>query len=127
MIGSLEEFKTYQLAMRLGETVWILVGNWDWFAQKSMGAQMVRAADSIAANLAESLGRYSTKEARQFCYYARGSLLETNTWVTKAFERKLLTDDQHSELQSQIVNIGRMLNSYINALSKFNDGRHSKS
>ncbi|HBK89126.1 MAG: four helix bundle protein [Cyclobacteriaceae bacterium] len=119
MIGSLQEFKTYQSAMKFGETVWKVVREWDWFARKSIGIQLVSAADSVAANLAESLGRYSTKEARQFCFYARGSLFETNSWIDKAYQRNLMNEQQHQELQEQLNNTGRMLNGYINSLGRF--------
>ncbi|HQQ96138.1 MAG TPA: four helix bundle protein [Cyclobacteriaceae bacterium] len=126
MIGSLQEFKTYQGAMRLGESVWKVVVSWDWFTRRSIGIQLVSAVDSIAANLAESLGRYSTKEARQFCFYARGSLFETNSWIDKAYQRNIMNEKEYQELQEQLNNTGRMLNGYINSLGKFESERHPK-
>jgi len=38
---------------------------------------MVRAADSIPANIAEGYGRYFYKESKQFYFYSRGSIQET--------------------------------------------------
>jgi four helix bundle protein len=49
--------------------------------------QLIKAIDSVAANLSEGFGRYFYKENRQFCYYSRGSLFETKTWLRKAFNR----------------------------------------
>jgi four helix bundle protein len=76
----------------------------------------VRAADSIAANLSEGLGRYHYKETKNYGYYSRGSLFETKTWLTKANSRKLLSDGQFQKLMSDLDIIGKMINSYINSI-----------
>ena len=94
----LEELQVYQLSMELGEKVWNIVINWDYFlkpacrqGRDTIGKQMVRAVDSVAANLSEGFGRYHYKEAKNFSYYSRGSLYETKTWLTKAYNRNLIT------------------------------------
>ena len=46
----LEEFRVYQLSMDLGEEVWNLVIKWDYLAKDTMGKQLVRSTDSVAAN-----------------------------------------------------------------------------
>ena len=70
----LEELRVYQLAMKLAEDVWDIVIKWDYFTKDAMGKQLLKAADSVAANLSEGFGRFFYKEERQFCYYSRGSL-----------------------------------------------------
>ena len=67
----LDDLQVYQLAMDIGEKVWKLVIDWDYFAKDTIGKQLVRAADSIAANLSEGFGRFYYKENKQFCYYSR--------------------------------------------------------
>ncbi|MBK8965600.1 MAG: four helix bundle protein [Saprospiraceae bacterium] len=47
---------------RLERIVWDLIVGWNSLAQKTVGEQFVRAADSIAANIAEGYGRYFFKE-----------------------------------------------------------------
>ncbi len=54
----LEEIRVYQLSMDIGERVWGIVSNWDYFAKDTVGKQWVRAMDSLAANLSEGFGRY---------------------------------------------------------------------
>ncbi len=49
----LEELKVYQLAMNVGEKVWVIVSKWDYFAKDTVGKQLVKSVDSIAANLSE--------------------------------------------------------------------------
>ena len=57
-----------------------------------MGKQLVRSADSVAANLSEGFGRFFYKENRRFCYFSRGSLYETFTWIEKAHNRGLISE-----------------------------------
>lgn len=71
MIRSLEDFRAYNSAMALGEEVWTIVAEWNYFEKDTIGKQLVRAADSIAANLSEGLGRYHFKEMKNFSYYSR--------------------------------------------------------
>jgi len=114
----LEELRVYQQSMELGEKVWILVQQWDWFSKDTIGKQMVRAVDSVAANLSEGFGRYHYREAIHFSYYSRGSLYETQTWLTKASNRKLISEEDFNIFMKEIKDIGVKLNNYINSIGK---------
>ena len=114
----LEELRVYQMAMEMGEKVWDIVIKWDYFTKDTIGKQLVRAADSVAANLSEGFGRYHFKEAKNFGYYSRGSLYETKTWLTKAQNRNLMTDDEFENFMKNIDTIGVKLNNYINSIGK---------
>jgi four helix bundle protein len=114
----LEELNVYNLSMNLGEVVWELVDKWNYFQKDTIGKQLVRAADSISANLAEGYGRFHYKENKQFCYYSRGSLFETRTWLTKAYNRKLLDKITFEKLINDIDSIGIKTNNYVNSIGK---------
>lgn len=120
MINSLEDFKTYNRAMDVGEKIWDAVAKWNYFEKDTIGKQLVRAADSIAANLSEGLGRYHLKEVKNFSYYSRGSLFETKTWLTKAKNRNLIDEIIYEQLIQELDLIGKMLNKYIGTLTKDN-------
>lgn len=62
------------------------------------------------------MGRYHYKEIKNFSYYSRGSLFETQTWLTKAHSRKLITDEQFEGFMNEITQIGKMINGYIKSL-----------
>lgn len=119
MINSLDDFKVYNLAMRLADDIWKVVDKWSYFEKDTIGKQLVRSVDSIAANLSEGLGRYHFKESKNFAYYSRGSLYETKTWLAKAQSRGLILDSQFKALASDMNLIGRMLNTYINSLDLY--------
>ncbi len=114
----LEDLQVYQLAMNIGERVWEIVLEWNYFARDTIGKQLVKAADSVAANLSEGWGRYHYKENRQFCYYSRGSLQETLTWLRKAQNRSLIDVGNFESLRKDIDITSVKLNNYISSIGK---------
>lgn len=112
----LEELKVYNQSMEIGEEIWSIVIKWDYFAKDTMGKQLVRAVDSVAANLSEGYGRYHYCESKHFAYYSRGSLYETKTWLTKAKNRKYIQDEDYKKFIGSIDTIGKMLNNYIKSI-----------
>lgn len=112
----LEDFVVYNLSMQLGEEVYSFVSEWNYFDKDTIGKQLVRAADSIVANLSEGLVRYHYKERKNFSYYSRGSLFETITWITKANNRNLIDDATHKELKTKLDTISVKLNNYIKTI-----------
>ena len=121
MITNLEDFKAHTLAVEIGEEVWSIVARWAYFEKDTVGKQLVRAVDSIAANLSEGLGRYHYREAKNFAYYSRGSLFETRTWIAKGLNRNLIDEEQASHLSSRLDTLGKMINSYIKSIGDVND------
>ncbi len=119
----IEELNVYRLSMDLGEDVWGVVSDWKYFEKDTVGKQLVRAADSIAANLSEGFGRYHYKEAKHFYYYSRGSLFETKTWITKAYNRKLITDIKYNKFRKEIKNISIKLNNFIKSVGKVSENQ----
>ncbi|MDA3879711.1 MAG: four helix bundle protein, partial [Prolixibacteraceae bacterium] len=109
----LDDLKVYQKSMTLGDLCWIIVDRWNYFQKDAFGKQLIKAVDSIAANISEGYGRFHYKENIHFNYIARGSLFETKTWIEKAKNRNLLKDDEYSQIRKDINDIGRMLNKYI--------------
>ena len=114
---NIEDLKVYELSMDVGEKVWNIVNEWGYFEKNTVGKQLVRAVDSIAANLSEGFGRYHFKEKKNFSYYSRGSLYETKTWIVKAKNRGLIIENDFSAFKKDINYIGKMLNSYIKSIS----------
>jgi four helix bundle protein len=117
----LEELKVYQLAMDIGERVWVVIDKWDYFAKDTVGKQLVKSVDSIAANLSEGYSRFHYKENKHFCYYSRGSLYETKTWFKKAYNRGLIADNDFQSLEKDIETIAYKLNNYIKSIGTKTD------
>lgn len=114
----LEELDVYNLSNELADEIWDIVVNWSYLAQDTVGKQIIRSSDSIAANIAEGYGRYFYKENRQFCFYSRGSILETKTWIKKAKKRNLITEEQFDQLFSKLETVHIKLNAYMKFIGK---------
>lgn len=114
----LEELNVYRLSMGIGEKVWSIVIKWGYFERDTIGKQLVRSIDSVAANLSEGFGRFHYKEAKNFSYYSRGSLYESKTWLTKAYNRNLITEEDNILFKQEIDTIGVKLNNYIKSIGR---------
>jgi four helix bundle protein len=114
----LEELQVYTMSMEMAEKIWTIVLEWDYFTKDTIGKQLIRAADSIAANLSEGFGRYHFKENMNFSYYSRGSLYETKTWITKSHNRGLVSDTDFEIFIHEIDTIGIKLNNYIKSIGR---------
>jgi four helix bundle protein len=125
MSKSLNDLEIYREAMRLGEIVWDWVTRWDFLAKDTVGKQFIRATDSIAANISEGHGRYHYKENQKFCYYARGSLAETQTWLEKAARRELVDAELARQLYRDLEALRKRLNAYIKTIGPPSDTHDS--
>ena len=118
MVYTLEKPEVYQLAEAFSDVIWNFVAGWKSFEKDTVGKQLVRAADSISANIAEGYGRYFYKEGKQFYFYLRGSIQETKSWLSKCKRRKLVPEDTSDKLLQEAEKIMAKLNAYIKFVSK---------
>jgi four helix bundle protein len=117
-VKSFQDLEIHQIAEEVSDLIWEAVINWDSFAKYGLGKQITEAADSISFNIAEGFGRYSYKENRQFCYYARGSLAETLNGIMKSVRRKLISQELFKKLESLLNTLLGKLNRYIDAIGR---------
>ena len=117
---SIDELDIYKLSSDFSNKIWLEISNWNYLAIDTVGKQLIRSADSISANIAEGHGRYFFKENLKFCYYSRGSLIETKSWVEKAEKRKLISEELYNNYIEELKIIHIKLNSYIKFLRKQN-------
>lgn len=110
------ELRVYQMAEDLADQIWEIVLGWNILAIDTVGKQLIRAADSVGANIAEGEGRGTHADNKRFVRIARGSLQETQHWLRRAYKRKLLTTEQIDSLKPLIDKLGPSLNAYLNAI-----------
>jgi four helix bundle protein len=95
-----ENLRVYKLSEELADTIWDIVVQWDSFAKQTVGKQIVRAADSVGANISEGTGRGSFQDNRRFVRVARGSLNETQHFLRRAFKRKAFVQTGRRKIET---------------------------
>src|SRR5476649_2639696 len=98
----LQDLHVYMSAEEIGEKIWKIVSVWPPFEKYGMGKQLTASTDSISANIAEGYGRFYIKENINFCFYARGSLFETKSWIKKATLRGVIGDAEYQALSEEL-------------------------
>ncbi len=85
--------------------------------------QIMDAARSITANIAEGHGRFYYQDSIKFCRYSRGSLEETLEHLIAAFDEGYISKEKLKELKNQYDNCLRLINGYIRYLEKSKRGK----
>jgi four helix bundle protein len=118
MATAMEDLRVLQMAEAIADLLWEHVAHWNPFARTTMGEQLVRASDSIGANIAESFGRFHYGEKLNFLYYARGSLFETKYWINRAKARQIIDSDLVQNVAEQLSNLAHKLNIFAASLKQ---------
>ena len=113
----------YKLSEKLSDEIWKIAKGWNYFAQNTVGIQIVKAADSVGSNIAEGSGRGTDPDLRRFLRISRGSLYETRHWLRRAYKRNLLTDEQVKVLLPIVNELTPKLNAYLASIGSFRPGR----
>jgi four helix bundle protein len=113
-----ETLRVYNLAEELADKIWDIVLGWNIFARDTVGKQLVKAADSVGANIAEGTGRATYVDNRRFVKIARGSLNETKHWLRRAYTRQLLSGKQINSIKPLVDELAPKLNAYLNSIGR---------
>jgi len=83
-----------------------------------LGDQILRAARSTTANIAEGYGRFHFLDNAKFCSNARGSCWETIDHMITAHDEELIPDELLEQGRSHVATAVALLNGYISYLRK---------
>jgi four helix bundle protein len=111
----LVELEVYILSEKLSDKIWCDFDQWPIKVQRTIGYQIIRSSDSIAANISEGYGRFTPADRKVFYRYARGSFEETNTWLRKLIRRRIVNQDDIKEYELIINALGPKLNAFISS------------
>jgi four helix bundle protein len=81
-------------------------------------SQILRAASSISANIAEGCGKRTTREFSRFIDIATGSRHELENHLIAARDLAVITGEQFVELDALVVEVRRMLIGLFKALRR---------
>lgn len=110
----LKDITAYKIAFDLSNYVWEIVLKWNYFSKDTVGKQLVKAVDSISANIAEGFGRYFKKDKVNFYRYSCGSIDESVDWIEKANKRGLLKEIEYQHIIGELKRLPKEINHLIN-------------
>ena len=81
-------------------------------------SQLRRAAASVPTNIAEGCGRRGDAELARFMQISMGSASEVEYLLLLAYDLDYLNENAYSKLNSQVIEVKRMLASFLIKLRK---------
>ena len=99
----------YNKAIELVVHVYALIKKFPREEQFALGDQLRRALISVPSNIAEGMGRVSTKDRAHFVEIAYGSLMEVNCQLEIAMKLGYISIEELSAENKECEEIARML------------------
>ncbi len=108
-IQSHRDLIVWQKAMDLTVGIYTLTKRFPKEEAYRLTSQLTRAAASVPANIAEGHARGSANQYSHSLAIAKGSLMETETFLTLAVRLSYLTQDEAQPAHRLITEISKML------------------
>ncbi len=113
---SYKEFTVWQKSMDLVILIYTKTSSFPKSELYSLTNQIRKCAISIPSNIAEGFGRYHKPDFIRFLTIAKGSLYELQTQLEISNGLEYLSTNDYKDIESQTIEIAKMLNSLIKKL-----------
>jgi len=111
------ELKVWEKAHTFTLQVYRITKNFPSDERFGLTVQLRRSAVSVPTNIAEGCGRDSERELARFMSIAAGSASEVEYQLLLACDLNYIHDEIYGELNKQVNEVKRMLNSFIQKLT----------
>ena len=118
---SYKKLDAWKKAMLLIKEIYAVTKSYPKEELFALTSQIKRAAISIAANIAEGVGRNYKKDTIQFLHIARGSLYEVETLLNIAVMVEIITKEPFHLFETIIDEEIRILNGLIKSYESRTD------
>jgi len=113
-----KELNVWQKARAFSKSIYSLTSDFPKVEQFGVVSQLRRASVSISSNIAEGSGRGSDKDMCRFLDIALGSAFEVESLLYLALDLGYINQNDFDNLNSQVLEIGKMLSSLNQCLVK---------
>ena len=114
-----ERLEVYERSYKAGLAVYRMTKAYPKEERYAMTDQMRRASVSIPLNIAEGYAKRSSQEEfRRFLLMAIGSSNEMSVLIEYSRDLGYISEEQYMKARTEYDEIGRMLNSFIQSVSK---------
>ncbi len=117
-VQSHRDLTVWQKAMDLAVEIYKLAAKLPHSETYRLVAQITRAAASVPANIAEGHARATRKDFANFVAIAKGSLMETETFLMLAIRLSYVTEGEASVASGLITENSKMLTALRNRLKE---------
>jgi four helix bundle protein len=114
---SYRDLTVWKKGMTLAASVYRLTRRMPKHEEYRIAGQMIRAASSIPANIAEGHGRGTRRDYAHFVSIAKGSLAELETFLLLTSDLDLAPTNAIEPVLEQAEEVGRMLTALRNRLT----------
>ncbi|OGL63567.1 hypothetical protein A3C09_04075 [Candidatus Uhrbacteria bacterium RIFCSPHIGHO2_02_FULL_47_44] len=118
-INSFRDLRTWRESQDLVEEIYRVTEKFPVGELNKLVDQMRRAAVSVPSNIAEGMGRSSTKELSQFLIIARGSVHELLSQLETSKRLKFLLTEDFLSLSHRYRGLGAGISSHLTSISKY--------
>ncbi len=115
-INSFQDLNIWQEGHNLALEIYKLTENFPKKEEYGLVSQIRRAASSVPANIAEGMGRKTTKELLTFTYNARGSLSEVINHLILSKDLGYIDDKEFTSLCQRYNGLTRGINVFLSKL-----------
>ncbi|MFD2938740.1 four helix bundle protein [Flavobacterium notoginsengisoli] len=116
-IEKFEDLEIWRFAREICQQIEFLIQNTNLKTNYSLKDQIDRSSGSVMDNIAEGFERNGNREFINFLSIAKGSAGEVKSQSYRAFDKKLISEEQHLKLNERVEivknKIGAMMN-YLN-------------
>ena len=101
-------------ARKLANMSYAITNNYPKEEMYGLINQLRRCAVSVPSNIAEGIGRQTTKDTIHFLHIARGSLYELETQIYISINQDYISKEQFDLFLKQITSCKKLLNGFVN-------------
>lgn len=113
---NLDDVLVYQKAVRAADEVSALFKRPGFSKDYNLKDQLARSSSRVAPLIAEGFGQTTDRHLAVYLGRARGSSLETQTHLKRAFGEGFISEAELATVSGSFTEIGKMLTSWINYL-----------
>jgi four helix bundle protein len=115
-----EDLKVWQAARALRSELSAIMRGSQFKHEYELRSQILRAALSVMANIAEGFERSTTKEFIQFLFIAKGSNGELRSHLVALLDDHFISEQQYTDLTEKSTTISKQLAAFIQYLAQSN-------
>ena len=108
-IDSHRDLIVWQKSIDLAEQVYSLTSHFPRVEVYRLTSQLTRAVASVPGNIAEGHARATKKDFAYFLSVAKGSLMETETYLMLAIRLKYISQEQAMNSMALVTEVSKML------------------